>query len=114
GFGLRWGRMHYGVDIGILTKGGVVAAYDGTVTEAGWIPGYEGYGIVIVLDHGNGFETMYSHLSRVRVQPGQAVAAGEWIGNAGCTGHCYGTHLHFELRTGGTPLDPVPYFATQP
>jgi murein DD-endopeptidase MepM/ murein hydrolase activator NlpD len=111
GFGPRWGRMHYGIDIGSLTKRGVVAAYGGTVTETGWLPGYGGYGIVIVIDHGNGHETLYSHLARVRVEPGQQVKAGDWIGTAGCTGLCYGMHLHFELRVEGTPVDPMPFFA---
>ncbi|HVM16330.1 MAG TPA: M23 family metallopeptidase [Gaiellaceae bacterium] len=109
-FGPRWGRMHHGIDIGMLSKLGVVAAAQGVVTHTGWLRGYEGYGKVILVDHGDGRETVYSHLSRIRVAPGALVDAGAWIGNAGCTGSCTGTHLHFELRLDGVPVDPMPYF----
>jgi murein DD-endopeptidase MepM/ murein hydrolase activator NlpD len=108
-YGPRWGRMHHGVDYGILRELGVVAAAAGTVVEAGRIAGYEGYGKTVVLDHGDGRETLYAHLSTIRVSVGDAVAAGAWLGNAGCTGSCTGTHLHFELRERGVPLDPLPH-----
>jgi murein DD-endopeptidase MepM/ murein hydrolase activator NlpD len=110
-FGPRWGRMHHGIDIGMLTKLGVVAAAPGTVKETGYLARYEGYGKTIVLDHGDGLETLYAHLSTIRVQPGDRVEAGDWIGNAGCTGWCTGTHLHFELRERGTAVDPLPFLA---
>jgi murein DD-endopeptidase MepM/ murein hydrolase activator NlpD len=109
-YGLRWGRMHRGVDIGVLTKLGVVAAAAGTVTHVGYLPHFAGYGQVIRIDHGNGYETLYAHLSRMRVAPGDEVESGAWIGNAGCTGSCTGTHLHFELRDRGVPIDPLPFF----
>lgn len=110
-FGPRWGRMHQGIDVGILEKLPVVAAADGEVTHTGWIPGYEGYGLVVLIDHGRGFETLYAHLSRVRAKAGQRVEAGTWLGMAGCTGSCTGTHLHFELREHGVPIDPMRFFS---
>jgi murein DD-endopeptidase MepM/ murein hydrolase activator NlpD len=109
GFGQRWGRMHLGIDIGILTSLEVRAATSGTVTAAGRLTGYEGYGNVVTLDAGRGYSVLYAHLSESRVVPGQWVAAGEPIGVAGCTGSCTGTHLHFELRIGGLPVDPASY-----
>jgi murein DD-endopeptidase MepM/ murein hydrolase activator NlpD len=112
-FGPRWGRMHHGIDIGMLRKLGVVAAAAGKVTHTGYLPHFEGYGQVILIHHGNGYETLYSHLSRIRVGPGEVVEAGAWIGNAGCTGWCTGTHLHFELRERGIPIDPLPFFRAQ-
>jgi murein DD-endopeptidase MepM/ murein hydrolase activator NlpD len=109
GFGPRWGRMHLGIDVGILKSLDVWAAASGTVTEAGWLTGYEGYGNVVVVDAGGGYSVLYAHLSDASVIPGQWVAAGERIGLAGCTGSCTGTHLHFELRRNGVPVDPLPY-----
>jgi murein DD-endopeptidase MepM/ murein hydrolase activator NlpD len=109
GFGPRWGRMHLGIDVGILTSLDVRAATSGTVTEAGWLTGYEGYGNVVVVDVGGGYSLLYAHLSQASVVPGQWLAAGDPIGLAGCTGSCTGTHLHFELRDNGVPIDPLPY-----
>jgi murein DD-endopeptidase MepM/ murein hydrolase activator NlpD len=109
GFGPRWGRMHSGLDVGILRSLEVRAATSGTVVQSGWIAGYEGYGNVVTLDVGGGFSLLYAHLSRADVVPGQWVDAGERLGEAGCTGSCTGTHLHFELREDGTPVDPFPY-----
>jgi murein DD-endopeptidase MepM/ murein hydrolase activator NlpD len=108
GFGPRWGRMHTGVDIGILHRLSVTAAAEGTVEATGYLPGYDGYGNVVLIDHGEGRETLYAHLSHVRAGVGQHVEAGSWIGTAGCTGSCTGTHLHFELRRDGVPVDPMP------
>jgi murein DD-endopeptidase MepM/ murein hydrolase activator NlpD len=113
-FGPRWGRMHHGIDIGTLTKLGVVAAAPGKVTHTGYLPRFAGYGKVILIAHGEGRQTLYSHLSKIRVVPGDEVDAGAWIGNAGCTGWCTGTHLHFELRVKGIPVDPLPFFETAP
>jgi murein DD-endopeptidase MepM/ murein hydrolase activator NlpD len=62
------------------------------------------------VDVGGGYSLLYAHLSRVYVAQGQWVAAGDSIGEAGCTGSCTGTHLHFELREHGTPVDPAPFF----
>ena len=109
GYGPRWGRMHLGIDVGILRSLGVRAAEGGTVTAAGWLTGYEGYGNVVTVDLGGGYSLLYAHLSIAQVVPGQWVSAGDPIGQAGCTGSCTGTHLHFELRKNGVPIDPFPY-----
>jgi murein DD-endopeptidase MepM/ murein hydrolase activator NlpD len=109
-YGPRWGRMHLGIDVGILTSLDVRAATSGIVTASGWLTGYEGYGNVVTLDVGGGYTLLYGHLSESHVIPGQWVEAGESIGLAGCTGSCTGTHLHFELREHGAPVDPAPYF----
>jgi murein DD-endopeptidase MepM/ murein hydrolase activator NlpD len=108
GFGPRWGRLHSGLDIGILRRLRVVAAADGRVSAAGYLPGYAGYGLVVVVDHRGGHETLYAHLSRVDVRQGEWVRGGRPLGLAGCTGSCAGTHLHFELRRRGRAVDPLP------
>jgi murein DD-endopeptidase MepM/ murein hydrolase activator NlpD len=104
GFGRRWGRMHRGIDIGVPEGTPVRAAAPGTVTFAGWL---DGDGNVLVIDHGAGLSTAYLHLSSILVSSGP-VAAGTEIGTSGCTGYCFGPHLHFELRVDGTPIDPLP------
>ena len=76
---------------------------------AGWLTGYEGYGNVVTVDEGGGYSVLYAHLSSSHVVPGQWLAVGESIGEAGCTGSCTGTHLHFELRLNGVPIDPAPF-----
>jgi murein DD-endopeptidase MepM/ murein hydrolase activator NlpD len=109
GYGPRWGRLHAGIDVGILVSLDVRAATSGTVTAAGWIPGYEGYGNVVEVDAGGGYSLLYAHLAEAHVVPGQWVDVGDDLGVAGCTGSCTGTHLHFELRENGVPIDPSPY-----
>ncbi len=108
GFGLRWGRLHAGIDIGILRSLEVRAAAAGSVTQVGWLRGYDGYGQVVIVDLGNGYETMYAHLSRIDVKVGQTVAAGARIGLVGSTGHSTGPHLHFEVRVRGAAVNPLP------
>jgi murein DD-endopeptidase MepM/ murein hydrolase activator NlpD len=110
-FGARYGGFHPGIDIGSLQSLTVRAASPGRVAATGELPGYEGYGNVVVVDIGGGFTTMYAHLSRSLVRPSQLIAAGDVIGIAGCTGWCSGTHLHFELRDHGRPMDPLTLFA---
>jgi murein DD-endopeptidase MepM/ murein hydrolase activator NlpD len=105
-FGLDGYRWHPGLDIGILRSLDVRAAATGVVTNAGYIPGYEGYGASVVVALRDGYTTLYAHLSRSLVHPGQWVWPGERIGIAGCTGWCTGTHLHFEVRYLGVPIDP--------
>jgi len=107
GFGRRNGRMHEGVDI--LPPGGtpVRAAGYGVVIYAG--RRMRGYGNAIVLDHGDDVTTLYGHLRRIRVKSGDAVAPGSVIGTVGKTGNATTTHLHFELRLGGTVVDPGKY-----
>ena len=76
GFGPRWGRMHLGVDVGILSSLDVRAATSGTVTASGWMTGYEGYGNVVIVDAGGGYSVLYAHaLSESYVVPGQWLAA---------------------------------------
>jgi murein DD-endopeptidase MepM/ murein hydrolase activator NlpD len=105
-FGMRWGRMHEGIDIGAAYGTPIHAAASGTVIYAGWM---SGYGNLIVLDHGGGLATAYGHQSALAVGNGAAVSQGQTIGYVGCTGHCFGPHLHFEVRVNGSPVDPLGY-----
>jgi murein DD-endopeptidase MepM/ murein hydrolase activator NlpD len=105
-FGQDGYRWHPGLDIGILRSLDVRAAAHGIVTEVGYVPGYEGYGAVVAIRHDEGYSTLYAHLSRPLVDRGRRVWQGDRIGVAGCTGWCTGTHLHFELRHRGIPIDP--------
>jgi murein DD-endopeptidase MepM/ murein hydrolase activator NlpD len=106
-FGRDGGRWHPGLDIGILQSLDVRAAADGVVVLAGYMPGYDGYGAIVAVQHREGYSTLYAHLLQPLVRPGQLVRAGEKIGIAGCTGWCTGTHLHFELRYRGLAIDPT-------
>jgi murein DD-endopeptidase MepM/ murein hydrolase activator NlpD len=112
-FGHDGSRWHPGLDIGILRSLGVRAASAGVVAEAGYIPGYDGYGNVVVVNLGGGFSALYAHLSQTVARVGQEVAPGQVLGIAGCTGWCTGTHLHFELRYRGRPMDPTPLMQAQ-
>jgi murein DD-endopeptidase MepM/ murein hydrolase activator NlpD len=106
GFGWRWGRMHEGIDIAAPTGAPIVAAGSGVVIYAGWM---DGYGDLVVVDHGGGLATAYAHQSSIGVGVGQSVAQGQVIGYVGCTGHCFGSHLHFEVRVNGVAVDPLGY-----
>ncbi len=88
---------HSAIDIGGAMGHGVSAADTGVVVFAGW--NNWGYGLVIVLDRGNGWQTLYAHLSQVNVGCGQAVFQGQLIGLIGCSGNCRGPHLHFEMMS---------------
>ena len=105
-FGMRWGRMHEGIDIGVPYGTPIHAAASGTVIYAGWMGGY---GNLVVIDHGNGLATAYAHQSAMAVSNGASVSQGQTIGYVGCTGHCFGPHLHFEVRVNGTAVDPLGY-----
>jgi murein DD-endopeptidase MepM/ murein hydrolase activator NlpD len=105
-FGWRWGRMHEGIDIGVGYGTPIHAAAGGTVIYCGW---EEGYGNFVVLDHGGNLATAYGHQSSIAVTCGQQVNQGDVIGYVGCTGHCFGPHLHFEVRVNGNPVDPLGY-----
>ena len=97
-------RYHAGLDIGTGTsKPNVVAAYAGTVKNVPADP--NGYGNYIVIDHGSGWETLYAHLSAIRVSPGTRVTKGQLIGVVGSTGHSFGNHLHFEARLRGSSYE---------
>ncbi len=106
-FGLRHGRMHYGVDLKLQTGDPVVAGFPGMVRIAQY---HRSFGNVVVIRHANGLETLYAHLSRISVDVGQLVEAGERIGLGGNTGRSTGSHLHFEVRYLGRPLDPSRVF----
>jgi murein DD-endopeptidase MepM/ murein hydrolase activator NlpD len=105
-FGMRWGRMHEGIDIGVPEGTPIHAAAAGIVIYAGW---EDGYGNLVVLDNGGNIATAYAHQSQIAVSMGQQVAQGQVIGYSGCTGHCLGPHLHFEVRVNGQPVDPLGY-----
>jgi murein DD-endopeptidase MepM/ murein hydrolase activator NlpD len=110
GWYFRDGRnpAHGGLDIGLRTGEAIYAADGGVVVFAGWWGG-GGYGNMIVVDHLNGWQTWYAHLSQVNVFCGQQVGAGEVIGLGGSTGWSSGPHLHFEVRLDGVPYDPLAY-----
>ena len=105
-FGWRWGRMHEGIDIGVPYGTPIHAAAAGTVIYCGW---ESGYGNLVVIDHGGNLATAYGHQSAIAVACGQQVSQGDVIGYVGCTGHCTGPHLHFEVRINGEPVDPLGY-----
>ena len=106
GFGYRWGRMHEGIDIGAPDRSAIYAATSGTVSYAGPMGGY---GNLVLVDHGGGVVTAYAHQSSILVGVGTSVAAGQQIGLVGSTGNSTGPHLHFEVRVGGSPQDPMAY-----
>jgi len=105
GFGMRWGRMHEGIDIAVPTGAPIRAAASGSVSMAGSAGGYGNY---TCIDHGGSLSTCYAHQSQILVSGGQ-VAQGQVIGLVGCTGHCFGPHLHFEVRVNGQAVDPLGY-----
>lgn len=103
-FGMRWGRLHAGIDIACSTGTPIVAAATGQVISAGWSGGYGNYTLIA---HGGGISTGYGHQSRIAVSEGQVVNRGDVIGYVGSTGHSTGPHLHFEVRVNGSPTDPL-------
>ena len=104
-FGERWGRMHEGIDIAVAEGTPIKAAECGTVTRVSENAG--GYGKLIQIDHGYGVETLYAHLSQIQVTKGQTVNSDTVIGLSGNTGRSTGPHLHFEITSDGTPIDPL-------
>jgi murein DD-endopeptidase MepM/ murein hydrolase activator NlpD len=102
--GNDFGAGHMGVDLATVEGGPIYAADSGTVVYAGPIGG--GYGIMVMIDHGTGYQTLYAHLSGVAVGCGQGVSQGQLIGYGGSTGNSTGPHLHFEVRYGGGYVNP--------
>lgn len=114
-FGYRSLGYHRGIDISGASASGslVVAGASGTVTEAGWSTG--GYGNYVVIDHGNGVETLYAHMldNSLMVNAGDTVTKGQAIGRVGNTGYSFGAHLHFEVRINGNRINPAPYLGLE-
>jgi len=103
-FGYRWGRLHAGVDIANDIGTPVTAPMSGRVTSAGW---ESGYGYRMTIEHANGYETLYGHLSEFAVSTGSYVRAGQTIAYMGNTGYSTGPHLHFEVHKDGRVIDPL-------
>ena len=101
-------KTHTGLDIASNQGTAVYASDGGTVTLAGW---NGGYGNCIMIDHGNGYVTLYGHLSSIGVSEGQTVNRGDTIGAVGSTGNSTGPHLHFEVIQNGTRIDPEQFFS---
>ncbi len=101
-----WEACHPGIDIGVPSGTPIRAAGTGTVAIAGWVSGYGNY---TCINHGGGFSTCYGHQSRIEVSVGQHVTVGQIIGLSGCTGLCFGPHVHFEVRINGAVTNPVNY-----
>lgn len=97
---------HKGLDIANNSSPNILAADSGVVVGAGWLDGY-GYGNRVIIDHRNGYRTLYAHMSSVFVVAGQTVSRGSAVGKMGCTGRCTGTHLHFEVIKNGVYLNPL-------
>jgi murein DD-endopeptidase MepM/ murein hydrolase activator NlpD len=99
-------RMHAGTDFAGSTGTPIHASADGVVTHSGW---QSGYGRMVKIQHEFGYETRYAHLSSLRVKKGQRVSRGEIIGGMGSSGRSTGTHLHYEVRRGGDPVNPMTF-----
>jgi len=97
---------HKGLDIANHSGGNILAADSGSVIVAGW-PDNSGYGNRVLVDHGNGYQTLYAHLSKISVVAGQTVKRGDVLGFMGSTGRSTGTHLHFEIRSSAGNKDPL-------
>ena len=106
GWGMRWGRMHYGLDYAAPTGTSIYASDGGTVTTAGW---HGNYGYYIKIDHGGGFTTLYAHCSKLLVKVGDKVYQGQRIGLVGNTGRSTGPHCHFEIFKYGKNVNPSNY-----
>ncbi len=104
-YGMRWGRLHAGVDIAVPAGTPIRAAKSGSIALAA---PYGGYGNYTCIDHGGGLSSCYAHQSSFAITSG-SVGQGDVIGYVGCTGSCFGDHLHFEIRVNGSPVDPLGY-----
>jgi murein DD-endopeptidase MepM/ murein hydrolase activator NlpD len=101
---LHFTRFHAGLDIGASWGSPIVAAADGQVSAAGWAGGY---GREVQIAHGGGFTSLYGHMSEIVAQPGSFVRRGQLIGYVGSSGLSTGPHVHFEVRQGGQPVNPL-------
>jgi murein DD-endopeptidase MepM/ murein hydrolase activator NlpD len=105
-FGGYSGEFHPGIDFKGQIGDSVYATGDGIIQRCDW---YGGYGNAVVINHGNGLTTIFGHLSKVNVEAGQKVKAGDLIGFLGTTGRSTGPHVHYEIRKNGTDIDPNPF-----
>ena len=105
-FGMRWGRLHAGIDIAAPEGTPIRAADAGTVAIAGWTGGYGNY---TCIQHTGSMSTCYAHQSRLGTSTGASVGQGQVMGYVGNTGNSFGAHLHFEVRINGSPVDPMGY-----
>ena len=105
-FGMRWGRLHAGIDIAVPSGTAVHAADGGRVILMGWVGGYGNY---TCIQHTSSLSTCYAHQSSFATSNGASVSQGQVIGYSDCTGHCFGPHVHFEVRVNGAPVDPMGY-----
>ena len=105
GYGSRWGSFHKGVDYAAPAGTPIYASAAGQVIYSGYNSG--GYGKLIIIDHGNGYQTYYAHCSSLYVNVGTNVSQGQHIAAVGSTGDSTGNHIHFEIRKNGTPINPV-------
>jgi peptidoglycan DL-endopeptidase CwlO len=108
-FGMRWGRLHAGVDIAVPSGTPIRASAAGTVAFTQPESSSGGYGNYTCIQHGGGISTCYAHQASFGVSSGQQVSQGQVIGISDCTGHCLGPHVHFEVRVNGAPVDPLGY-----
>ena len=104
GFGRRGGRPHEGIDIAARKGTPIVASDAGRVIHSGWM---RGYGKVVIIKHAGAYRTVYAHASRLHVRKGEFVERGQKIAEVGSTGRSSGPHLHFEIRRGQTPQNPM-------
>jgi murein DD-endopeptidase MepM/ murein hydrolase activator NlpD len=105
-FGMRWGRLHAGIDIAVPSGTAIHAAAAGRVVLMGWVGGYGNY---TCIQHTGSMSTCYAHQSSFATSNGASVSQGQVIGYSDCTGHCFGPHVHFEVRINGSPVDPMGY-----
>ena len=103
----RGNHRHAGIDIGKLRTLRLRAVTAAVVKQTGYLSGYAGYGKVVILDLPGPYTALYAHLSNVGVRKGQKLGKGQRLGLAGCTGSCSGTHLHFEVKRAGVPVNPL-------
>jgi murein DD-endopeptidase MepM/ murein hydrolase activator NlpD len=105
-FGMRWGRLHAGIDIAVPSGTAIHASAAGRVVLMGWVGGYGNY---TCIQHTSSMSTCYAHQSSFATSNGASVSQGQVIGYSDCTGHCFGPHVHFEVRINGSPVDPMGY-----
>jgi len=104
-FGPRGDRFHAGIDMPALLRTPVRSAAAGRVTYSGW--GGRGFGMLVMIDHGDGVTTVYAHLAKLWMRIGESMSAGDVVGEIGATGDATGPHLHFEVRVRGAAIDPL-------